>query len=182
MSQALPEDFRVLLSLVNSRDLGAGTETLPDGDACRTWFRAHQFREDPTFTERDVAAVHHVREGIRALWLAHNEGHFDEGAVKDLNAILQTVDFHWQVDPASAFVPYLTDRDGTRYCGQLVALLAVASQHPHWSRLKACQNAACHWAFYDQSRNRSHRWCSMTACGSREKARRYRERQRQRGE
>lgn len=35
-----------------------------------------------------------------------------------------------------------------------------------WTRLKACERDACHWAYYDTSRNRSRRWCSMQGCGN----------------
>ena len=45
-------------------------------------------------------------------------------------------------------------------------------------RLKVCDNQGCRWAFYDESRNRSRRWCQSTACGNRFKVRRFRERQR----
>lgn len=38
-------------------------------------------------------------------------------------------------------------------------------------RVKSCP--ACGWFFLDTSRNRSRRWCSMTTCGSIDKARRY---------
>jgi predicted RNA-binding Zn ribbon-like protein len=47
-------------------------------------------------------------------------------------------------------------------------------------RLKICDNQGCRWAFYDESRNRSRRWCQSTACGNRFKVRRFRERQRRR--
>jgi len=47
-------------------------------------------------------------------------------------------------------------------------------------RLKVCDNQGCRWAFYDESRNRSRRWCQSTACGNRFKVRRFRERQRRR--
>jgi predicted RNA-binding Zn ribbon-like protein len=47
-------------------------------------------------------------------------------------------------------------------------------------RLKVCDNPGCRWAFYDESRNRSRRWCQSTACGNRFKVRRFRERQRRR--
>ena len=40
-----------------------------------------------------------------------------------------------------------------------------------WSRLKACREDDCHWAFYDRSRNRSGQWCVMAVCGNRNKAR-----------
>ncbi|MEM1135082.1 MAG: CGNR zinc finger domain-containing protein [Bacteroidota bacterium] len=35
-------------------------------------------------------------------------------------------------------------------------------------RIKSCPN--CGWLFYDGSKNRKRRWCSMTTCGSRVKA------------
>ena len=41
-------------------------------------------------------------------------------------------------------------------------------------RLKSCRH--CEWVFHDTSKNRSGRWCSMAACGSRSKARAYRSR------
>jgi hypothetical protein len=41
-------------------------------------------------------------------------------------------------------------------------------------RLKCCRH--CRWVFHDTSKNRSGRWCSMGACGSRSKARAYRRR------
>jgi len=34
------------------------------------------------------------------------------------------------------------------------------------------------WAFYDESKNRSRRWCSAAECGNLIKVRRFRERQR----
>jgi len=45
-----------------------------------------------------------------------------------------------------------------------------------WPRLKACANDTCQWAFYDISKNRSGRWCTMDACGNLMKARAYRRR------
>ena len=42
---------------------------------------------------------------------------------------------------------------------------------PRLERVNACPT--CGWFFLDLSKNRSRRWCSMTACGSSAKARRY---------
>ncbi|WP_407867028.1 CGNR zinc finger domain-containing protein [Phyllobacterium phragmitis] len=44
------------------------------------------------------------------------------------------------------------------------------------SRVRVCPN--CHWLYVDNSRNRSRRWCDMTVCGNRAKARRHYERKR----
>jgi predicted RNA-binding Zn ribbon-like protein len=42
------------------------------------------------------------------------------------------------------------------------------------TRVRECPGADdCGWLFYDTTRNRSRRWCSMEGCGSRVKMRRY---------
>jgi predicted RNA-binding Zn ribbon-like protein len=58
--------------------------------------------------------------------------------------------------------------------GRLLVALRDGERDGSWSRLKSCVH--CHWVFYDGSNNRSGRWCSMDACGGREKARAYRRR------
>jgi predicted RNA-binding Zn ribbon-like protein len=46
------------------------------------------------------------------------------------------------------------------------------------ARVKECASETCEWVFLDRSRNRSRRWCDMTDCGNRAKARRFQERKR----
>lgn len=43
-------------------------------------------------------------------------------------------------------------------------------------RLKTCGNPDCSWVFYDETINRSKRFCSTTPCGSLIRVRRFRER------
>ena len=59
---------------------------------------------------------------------------------------------------------------------RLLAAVATAQADGTWSRLKACADDGCLWAFYDHSKNRRGRWCSMAVCGNQHKARAYRER------
>ena len=40
-------------------------------------------------------------------------------------------------------------------------------------RLKSCGAESCGWLFYDESRGERRRWCSMSDCGNRAKARRF---------
>ena len=40
------------------------------------------------------------------------------------------------------------------------------------NRLRHCDGQRCDWLFIDNSRNHSRRWCSMSGCGNRAKARR----------
>ena len=60
--------------------------------------------------------------------------------------------------------------------GRLLVIVYRAMEDDTWPRLKACREDTCQWAFYDHSKNRSGHWCSMEVCGSRHKARQYRER------
>ena len=61
----------------------------------------------------------------------------------------------------------------------LLAEVHRAHADGEWARLKACANPDCQWVYYDGSRNRSGRWCSMNECGDVMKARAYRRRARQ---
>ncbi|MCZ4636532.1 CGNR zinc finger domain-containing protein, partial [Streptomyces rubrogriseus] len=57
---------------------------------------------------------------------------------------------------------------------RVAAAVAQALVAGTWSRLKACEAADCHWAYYDRSPAGRGRWCSMQVCGARAKMRRYR--------
>ena len=56
----------------------------------------------------------------------------------------------------------------------LVLDICDADRAATFARLKSCDH--CRWVFYDTSKNRTGRWCSMQACGGREKAKAYRRR------
>jgi predicted RNA-binding Zn ribbon-like protein len=45
-------------------------------------------------------------------------------------------------------------------------------------RVRQCADGRCGWLFFDTSKNRSRRWCSMEDCGNRAKARRHYEKSR----
>ncbi|MHB0875705.1 MAG: CGNR zinc finger domain-containing protein [Anaerolineae bacterium] len=46
-------------------------------------------------------------------------------------------------------------------------------------RVRRCAGDPCGWLFLDESRNRSRRWCTMSGCGNRAKAKRHYERRRE---
>ena len=41
------------------------------------------------------------------------------------------------------------------------------------SRIKQCAGEHCGWLFFDLTKNKSRRWCEMSACGNRAKAKRF---------
>jgi predicted RNA-binding Zn ribbon-like protein len=119
-----------------------------------------------------------VREGLRAV-LRHNNGlPLEEAPVERLDRALQRAAVRVRFGPAGEpeLVPDATGVDGA--LARLMAIVATAVETGHWERLKACPREACEWAFYDSSKNRSGRWCSMDSCGNLAKAKAFRERRR----
>jgi len=105
-----------------------------------------------------------LRDGLRRL----AAGSAPDGL--DAAAAGAAVEVRRRRDGALRFVP--AAGSGVRGAlGVLLAITAVAIADGSWSRLKICPGDHCGWAFYDGSRNRSGRWCSMRVCGGRAKAR-----------
>ncbi len=62
--------------------------------------------------------------------------------------------------------------------GAVAASFAAMLALGEWSRIKVCTNPDCGWVMYDESRNRSRRWCDKTECGNLIKVRRHRRKRR----
>lgn len=72
-----------------------------------------------------------------------------------------------------------TDLAGVRGAiGRLLGIAFVAQLDGTWERLRGCSDPTCLSVFYDRSRNRSGKWCSMSSCGNRNKVRSFRQRSR----
>ncbi len=61
---------------------------------------------------------------------------------------------------------------------EMIALSAVSilSDPREKNRLKTCPGLHCGWIFLDETKNARRKWCSMEACGNREKSKRNYER------
>lgn len=109
-----------------------------------------------------------MREGLRALLF--------DGSSPELAELARALPLVLDFDHVP---PQLVPRDPGTVNAALASLLAAISASVAdgtWSRLKACRNPGCQWAYYDSSRNRSRAWCSMETCGNRAKARAFRNR------
>jgi predicted RNA-binding Zn ribbon-like protein len=63
--------------------------------------------------------------------------------------------------------------------GAVVASFAAMLVEGEAERVKICANPDCGWVIYDESRNRTRRWCDASECGNLIKVRRHRQRKRQ---
>ncbi len=62
--------------------------------------------------------------------------------------------------------------------GSFIQVIYESQENGTWNRFKCCALPSCGWAFFDSSRSRTKRWCSMKTCGSRHKAREHYKRKR----
>jgi predicted RNA-binding Zn ribbon-like protein len=65
-------------------------------------------------------------------------------------------------------------------CGPIVWSAARLLTSDEVGQVGRCANENCGWLFVDRSRRHNRRWCEMSECGSRDKARRYYARKRAR--
>jgi predicted RNA-binding Zn ribbon-like protein len=148
------------------------TETLNAPADLAAWAKA---TKPPTAKEFEAALA--LRETIYRLFNAQADG--KAVAPRDLEMLNQTLaraptrtklkrgrdGYDWDVDVKS---------------GTALALLAPVLWSagdllagPRLDRVRRCANPECGWLFLDDSRAGKRRWCSMSACGNRAKARRH---------
>ena len=126
----------------------------------------------PPLSSDDIAALIDVRESINRLFrrAAHGGG-LDPAP---LSAFLELGSRHVGAEPEGHSLT-LPQPQHERRCISLAAasfLSGVRLFEPlRLERVKICPN--CHWLYFDESRNRSRRWCDMNVCGNRAKARRH---------
>jgi predicted RNA-binding Zn ribbon-like protein len=154
------------------------TETLKAPADLAAWAKVSKAPPAKEF-EQAVA----LREAIYRLFNAQAEG--KAAAPRDLEALNHALalaparttlkrgrdGYSWEVDARSAtalalLAPVLWS------AGDLLA-------GPRLERVRRCANPECGWLFLDDSRAGKRRWCSMSACGNRAKARRHYHRSRE---
>jgi predicted RNA-binding Zn ribbon-like protein len=153
-------------------------ERLQDWPAVVQWATEQRLIEaDQTnaLAQSDIALepVHALREAIFRIGLAAARSDHPDASDLDLviawassglpAAIWSGGALTWRFDPADvlSLLLGLIARD---------AVALFASERA--ARLRLCAGEHCGWLFLDESRGKPRRWCSMSDCGNRSKARR----------
>ena len=119
-----------------------------------------------------------LRRSTAALMAGRAPGRRDLGAINRCLAavpltprvVAEGAGFTVELVPRFGGVARVLERVAASFAGLLV------TGDP--TRIKVCANRDCGWIVYDQSRNRTRRWCESTGCGNLMKVRRYRQRHR----
>ncbi len=177
-SPPAPGNLEIIRQLVNTRDIDHGTDALASREELAGWLVEHELlpASEAEVTAQDLSDILEVREAIRALLLANNDGEAPPlAATAVLSRAARKARFSlWFDAGGSTLRPEAPGAVGA--VGTLLSIVADAMADGTWSRFKACRYDACEWAFYDRARNHSRRWCDMAVCGNRTKAKTYRER------
>jgi predicted RNA-binding Zn ribbon-like protein len=162
---------------VNTVDLQDGPEQFNDPNTLTTWLVARGLMEaGRPAQEADLKPAIAVREAIRGIIGANSGASIYPVDVATLNeaAAASRLRARFGSDGKARLEPEAVGVVGAM--GRIVAAVYAAMSDKDWTRLKLCDSQSCRWVFYDQSRNRSSRWCTMAACGNRQKAKRFRQR------
>jgi predicted RNA-binding Zn ribbon-like protein len=174
-----PGDLRIVQAFVNTRDIDEGTDELSSPAALTGWLEAWGLLPAAArLGEADLASARAVREALRNLLLANN-GEVAEPrdiGLLDRAARSTRLRARFAADGSAAFEPAVSG--WRRALSRLLEIVVVEQIQGRWPRLKACRNEPCRWAFYDYSKNRSGKWCTMRRCGNLTNARAYRQRRR----
>jgi predicted RNA-binding Zn ribbon-like protein len=171
-----PAEVDLVRSFVNTIDYEDGRDQLGSPAALHHWMvEQHRVTEGTRVTRADLDLALRLRGALRAELTAHHDGSTDPAPGLELDAVCRDLPLR-MVGADDALAACGTGVEGG--LGAIVAAVATARIRGTWRRLKICPADDCRWAFYDTSRNRSRRWCSMEVCGNRNKVRAFRDRTR----
>jgi predicted RNA-binding Zn ribbon-like protein len=164
-------------AFVNTAHLDRGLDELKEPGPLKAWLVARRLMDETQpVEEADAGHAAAVREAMRGV-IGGNTGlplYPVDAATLSEAAAASRLRVRFGPDGKPRLEPEAGGVVGA--LGRLVAALYSATRDEQWPRLKLCGDPSCRWAFYDESRNHSSRWCDMASCGNRQKAQRFRSR------
>lgn len=175
-----PGDLELVRAFLSLHDHEQGD---PDGlppslESLRWWLASRSLvEEEDAVKDQDLAWALRVRDALTAKVRENMGEPPDAKATEFLNrAAEQTglrVCFGCGDDG-----PIHVDATGVRGAiGRILGSAFLAELDGRWERFRVCHDPGCSSVFFDGSKNKSGKWCSMSACGNRAKVRAFRERQ-----
>jgi predicted RNA-binding Zn ribbon-like protein len=130
-------------------------------------------RSEPLAVDGVLLKTLRLRECLRAVFSALEEcREFPKAWVAPINEILRITEGHDELVPQEGCwrMEYIARESGLEWL--LAAIARSAAElivEGQAAPVKRCANPECRLFFYDDSRTRQRRWCSMAVCGNRHK-------------
>ena len=130
-------------------------------------------RGEPAAVDGVLLKILRLRECIRAIFSAVEQGRgFPNAWAAPINEILRLTEGHDELvaQQGEWRLEFVARESGLEWLLAAIArsaaeLIVEGANAP----VKRCANPACRLFFYDDSRTRQRRWCSMALCGNRNK-------------
>jgi predicted RNA-binding Zn ribbon-like protein len=174
------EPRELLLSYQDLVLWGVQAGAIPDTVARRLGPAA---RADAAVAHRALEHARQVREALFPIFSAVAAGRTaPAAAAASLNAALPRALAARRLELGAGSPSWVwvetSPPDLDRVLWPVVVSAAELLTSSELDRVRECPGERCAWLFLDRSRNRSRRWCDMSVCGNRSKARRHHARQR----
>ncbi len=172
-----PGQLGLVQSFLNTVDLQTGRDSFASLADTHAWLAEHRLVSPGTeYDEGDRRRLVEVRRAVNDLVAVGGGEGLQRRAVTTLNEAARRVRLGVRLHPEDGYRLMAEGVGVDRPIGEILISITASMAAGTWPRLKVCANEACQRAFYDTSRNRSGRWCSMAVCGNRMKGRSYRQR------
>jgi predicted RNA-binding Zn ribbon-like protein len=173
-----PGDLELVRAFLSVHDHVYGTRDLdlpPSTETIAWWLRERGLIADESPEEADLRLAAHVLEALRSRVRENMGADLDPAAIRTLDDAARSCGLSVRFG-AEGLAPTTEGIRGA--IGRILAVAFVSELDGTWSRFKMCASPDCRSVFWDRSKNRSGRWCTMKDCGNRAKVRAYRERER----
>jgi predicted RNA-binding Zn ribbon-like protein len=122
------------------------------------------------------AAIRFREAAFRVFIATARESAPDDGYLAEVNRLVKSAQGQLELVPVAGHY-HLTWRETDAGPEQILWRVARATAELMTSdallTVRVCAGEACGWLFLDKSRNHLRRWCSMSDCGNRAKAREF---------
>ena len=173
-----PGDLELVRSFLSLHDHEPGnTDSLPPAPRSLAWWFEANGLVSGEIPDEDLRWALRVMAALTSKVRENMGRPRDEAAVSVLNDAARDTGLRICLG-CSDDLPLHVDATGVRGAiGRLLGIAFLADLDGRWERFRICGDPGCSAVFYDRSRNRTGKWCSMAACGNRAKVRAFRERQ-----
>jgi hypothetical protein len=175
-----PDDLDLVRGFLSLHDHERGN---PDGmppslESLRWWLGSRQLvaPEDP-IRDQDLAWALRVRDALTAKVRENMGEPRDAEATALLNRAAEETGLRVCFGCTDVDAIHVGAGGVRGAIGRILGSAFLAELDGRWERFRVCADPGCTSVFFDRSRNKSGKWCSMTSCGNRAKVRAVRARQ-----
>jgi predicted RNA-binding Zn ribbon-like protein len=175
-----PDDLELVRSFLSLHDHERGN---PDGmppslESLRWWLGAKELvRPDEPVKDQDLAWALRVRDALTTKVRENMGEGMDADAAALLNRAGEETGLRVCFGCSDGDAIHVNATGVRGAIGRILGSAFLAELDGRWERFRVCHDPGCSSVFFDRSKNKSGKWCSMSSCGNRAKVRAFRERQ-----